>query len=122
MATRRPQAEAIFVNKHTAWLVFSPAFRVAAAGTELDYAPAAALLKASENPAPFGLFVSGNRLSLGIVLQAPFDPPEAEPDGRQHQRQRDRGADARVDGHAGGGDALEQVAHQTQAIVANGYH
>ncbi len=30
------------VNKQTAWLVFSPAFCVAAAGTELDYAPAAA--------------------------------------------------------------------------------
>ncbi len=34
--------KAISVNKHTAWLVFSPAFCVAAAGTELDYAPAAA--------------------------------------------------------------------------------
>ncbi len=34
--------KAISVNKHTAWLVFSPTFCVAAAGTELDYAPAAA--------------------------------------------------------------------------------
>ncbi len=42
LAFRRTQAKAISVNKHTVWLVFSPAFCVAAAGTELDYAPAAA--------------------------------------------------------------------------------
>ena len=34
--------KAISVNKQTAWLVFSPAFGVATAGTWFDYAPAAA--------------------------------------------------------------------------------
>ncbi len=34
--------KAISVKKYTAWLVFSPAFGVAAAGTKRDYAPAAA--------------------------------------------------------------------------------
>ena len=33
--------KAISVKEHTAWLAFSPAFCVAAAGTEFDYAPAA---------------------------------------------------------------------------------
>ncbi len=41
-SAHRACAKAISVNKQTAWLVFSPAFCVAAAGTVLDYAPAAA--------------------------------------------------------------------------------
>ncbi len=40
--TRPAVTKAISVNKDTAWLVFSHAFCVAAAGTEFDYAPAAA--------------------------------------------------------------------------------
>jgi len=37
-----PAPLAISVNKHTAWLVFSPPFGVATADTSFDYAPAAA--------------------------------------------------------------------------------
>jgi hypothetical protein len=50
-------AKAISVDKPTTWLVFSSAFIVA---------------KANENPAPVGLFLSGNCLRSSALIRSRF--------------------------------------------------